>query len=74
MAPQCQTKTKLFFSTNIWQHTCSVIRVKIDGGVGGVEPPSSGLDPPSSGLDPPRFICFVMYFVHEFESTPLALR
>ena len=51
-----------------------VHRVRIDGGVGGLNPPSSGLDSPSSGLDPPRFICFVMYFVHKFGSTPLVPR
>ena len=50
------------------------IRVRIDGGVGGVKPScSSGLDPPSSDLDPPDLFVFLMYFVHEFGSTPLAL-
>ena len=43
-------------------------------GLEGLNPPSSGLDPPSSGLAPPDLFVFVMYFVHEFGSTPLALR
>ena len=48
--------------------------LELTEGLGGLNPPSSGLDLSITNVStPPDLFVFLMYFVHEFGSTPLAL-